>query len=225
MPPDPKRPCRGFNTAVFETIIESGASIVFLSARWAAHAEGGSFGFESGTQTLLADPVGTATTVIENHGVFARGLMRTVEALHARGIVVNIISGWPEIGLNVPQAHWTRYQLGVKEGIALRVSDHNARQQIATRALHQLEQNGFARIYDPAPLFCNEALCRTAIADRLLYADSNHLSCHGTALMQKLIDQMAQDAARARHSSRGNGVGSPAPVGMLKVFKVMETNV
>jgi hypothetical protein len=43
------------------------------------------------------------------------------------------------------------------------------------------------KVFDPLPLFCDEALCRGKDDAHLLYYDTNHLTVYGSQLVWKAL--------------------------------------
>ncbi len=184
---DPKRPCKAFNDAVFSVIREKKdtALTVVLLARWAAHAEAGSYKYEGGSVVYLRDSIAAATTLVENHEVFRRSFLRTIAELRRLNVKVIVLGSIPEIGLNVPQAYFIQQKLG-RPDIKIPYSEFLQRQATVDSAFQRAANQYAFDFIDLSEQLCSKEQCYTRSEEKILYSDSNHLSRFG-------IDQLRLD--------------------------------
>ena len=190
--------CSGFNREVL-AMIERRPQIkdVVLVARWALYAEGTLYGPEPGEPAFLSDSASRAATVEENRRVFERSLRRTVAELRALGRRVWLIAPVPEVGWDVPST-MARLQLhGRDMRIAPTRSEYELRQACVLRTLTSLASVPGVSLVRPDALLCRGSMCEIAVQGQPIYFDDDHLTRHGAAMLEPMLEAIFAASAHA----------------------------
>lgn len=151
---DSKRPCKAFTDKILDVIGNTESiQTVILSARWAAHAEAGSYGYEGGDRIYLQDEESQAHSLTQNREVFVRGFYRTLAAREHLGKNVVIFGSVPEIGINVPQSYFSQSRLGRQAELTITKKDYDDRQSTVTLAFKQAAEAFDFTLIQPANFF------------------------------------------------------------------------
>ena len=199
--PDGK-PCRLFDEAVLRLASRADIDTVVLAAHWSLYATGERVGRETGPGSHILGAPTDRWSSGASETAFRRGLEAAVGALAAAGKRVVVVGPVPEVGLDVPavlaQAAWR----GRRVDIGPSPAAFAARNRVVLSVLADLEARGLARIVRPDAVLCDAARCRVEGGGRALYADDNHLSLHGAALVGPLLDGALASPAAATTVAR-----------------------
>jgi peptidoglycan/LPS O-acetylase OafA/YrhL len=189
----PMPDCRAFNDAVMARAKDAHIREVILESRWAKYAEGTAYGAEpKGRVVVLTDDACTAGEIAhDNHDVFARGLLRTVDRLKVLRKEIVIVAAVPEIGWPVP-AVLARRALAKDTNAANgepRLGTYLARQKFVLSTFDRLKQENTARVLYPHRILCATGSCEVALNGVPLYRDEHHLSVFGSYQLTPLLQQ------------------------------------
>ena len=168
---------------------------VIIAARWAYYANGTRFGMTGRTPFLWRDSETVTPSNAENAAVFARGLRRTVARLQAAGKTVILAGPVPEASADLPSALAREAMRGVNLALEPKLSDFDVRQKIVLAQLSEFGRGGVAVVYPHRVLCAAENICRVAQDGKSLYADDNHLSRAGAALLAPMLEAALRQAA------------------------------
>ena len=191
-----RKDCNAFREAVFEAVAGNKAiTTVIIAARWGYYANGTRFGGEAGDNYFMRDSQTVTPSHAENAAVFARGLRRTVSRLQMMGKTVALIGPVPEIGVNVPNALAREIMRGKTLGFQPARAAFDARQALVVAQFAEFERAGI-RVAYPHLVLCGAAhpQCRVSNDGQSLYADDDHLSHAGAALLVPMLTQLLRDA-------------------------------
>jgi hypothetical protein len=184
------RICRDFNDEAARMATEKNIRTVFLSAKWAAYAEGTHFSVDEGGPTVfLRDDSSNTSDRRQNVHVFARGLERTVAALVHAGKNVIIVASVPEMKVSVPHALTRKHRFNLDADIRLEFSDYLQRQIHVFSEFDKMQRRYGARIIYPHQILCANGYCETMRDGVALYSDSNHLTEFGAKLLSPLFEK------------------------------------
>ncbi len=186
--------CEDLNRAVEDLLRRRKFTDVVLAARWnyylgALKADGS----PEGNQPYFKDGTRKGGTLAENRLVFAEGFKRTVEAIHATGARVWIVSEAPFAEFDVPLQMARNMMRGVPEEtmFGMDFSEKERRDQSLKAAIGNLA----VKVIDPAKNLCANGRCVLVEQGRPLYYDSNHLSKHGA---ERIAPMFAEVFAQAK---------------------------
>ncbi|WP_367783826.1 acyltransferase family protein [Mesorhizobium marinum] len=160
--------------AALQIISSINPSLIILAARWAHYVEGATVGQENGRSPLYA-PDG-------NVGAVTFALDETMDRLSDLAAIV-IMESVPEIGVHVPSM-LARFALFERQvDIAPTRQEYATRQNRASTILGKAAAEHRASIMHPADYLCDSLNCLVELNGHSLYADSNHVSRAGVALL------------------------------------------
>ncbi len=195
----PERGCRAFNEAAFNEIIETGASLVYLSGKWADYAEGQTYPAAGARHFYIRDAVSSEQSVANNRAVFRRNLLATIESLTYRGIRVVLIGPAPEIGWDVPRNLARRNAFDAVLPALPRRDDFLVRQATVLSVLQEAAAMPNVQVLRPDAVLCAD-ICAVEKDAKVLYFDDNHLSSHGVSLLTRELENSL---------ATGGGISSP----------------
>jgi peptidoglycan/LPS O-acetylase OafA/YrhL len=179
--------CRAFNDEVVKLAMSHEITEVILEARWAKNAEGTSYGVEPQGDTVLVDDKSQSGDAADNHAVFERGLVRTVQTLVDAGKKVIVVASVPEIGWPVPAVLARLKLANESRNMAPAVATYFERQRFVMDVLARLKAiHGVSVIY-PHEVLCAGGSCEVARDGIPLYRDEHHLSVYGARLLDPLL--------------------------------------
>ncbi|MGH6871580.1 MAG: acyltransferase family protein [Rhizomicrobium sp.] len=179
--------CKDFNDAVIALALRPQFRAVILDARWAKNAEGTSYGDEPPGRVLLYDDLGRGVDTLSTHAVFARGLVRTVEALHDAKKKVILVASAPEIGWAVPEVLARMRLDGDHRDMVLPIETDLRRQRTVLLDFGMMQSRFGASVVDPADVLCDERVCHVILGGYPLYRDEHHLSAHAARMLIPLL--------------------------------------
>jgi peptidoglycan/LPS O-acetylase OafA/YrhL len=182
--------CRDFNDAARALIEASPAARVVLVARWSHFTREPTHGREERTRVVITDAESTRAEVAANDAVLVRGFERTLDFLRSREVFV--VATVPEIGLPVPQALAQLHRFGRDLEIGPMLEQYRTRQRFVEHALAEARQRHGFTLLEPAVPLCATGRCRVATDGAALYADEDHLSSAGSALLEPLLEQVTR---------------------------------
>jgi len=186
--PDRRSSCYEFNRRILDILAKTPEiDTVFLSSRWALAARGVRYRGESGERVRLADVVSPENNDLPNAELFVIGLQRSVAALQRLGKQVVVVSPVPEIGFDVPSAHFIA---GVTDRdlepiISPSRQEYNDRN---SESLAEFEKLGGVLLARPESFLCDEQVCRVTADGKPLYRDDDHLSVFGSEYVARAFD-------------------------------------
>jgi len=184
--------CRDYNDEAVRIATERNIRTVFLSAKWAAYAEGTHFSVdEGGPSVFLRDDVSNKSDRHQNIEVFSRGLERTVAALVHAGKNVIIVASVPEMKVSVPHALARRHMFNLDTDIRLELADYLQRQAHVFSELDKMQRRYGAKIVYPHQILCANGYCDVMRDGIVLYSDSNHLTEFGARLLSPLFEELS----------------------------------
>jgi peptidoglycan/LPS O-acetylase OafA/YrhL len=175
--------CKGFNDAVIVLATRPGIRDVILDARWAKNAEGTSYGDEPRGRIQIYDDVGHGVDAISTHAVFARGLVRTIQALTDAKKTVILVGSAPEIGYAVPLVLAQRRLTGDTRTMDIPLEVHLHRQRTVMLDFALMRSRFGVRLVDPADVLCDDSVCHVMRNGAPLYRDEHHLSATAARLL------------------------------------------
>ncbi|HWE07252.1 MAG TPA: acyltransferase family protein [Rhizomicrobium sp.] len=185
----PRPDCRAFNDAVAALAKRPEITEIVLESRWAKYAEGSTYGEEPRGRVVLLDNSCRTAAPNDNHGVFLRGLDRTVSELRKEGKKVVIVASVPEIGWPVPAVLARRALAEDAEGADPDAGTYLNRQRFALNAFASLRQRYGAIVLYPHSVLCRTGSCEVALNGIPLYRDEHHLSVKGALQLLPLFTQ------------------------------------
>jgi peptidoglycan/LPS O-acetylase OafA/YrhL len=184
--------CRDFNDEAARIATEKNIRTVFLSAKWAAYAEGTHFSIDDGgLSVFLRDDASNKSDRRQNVGVFSRGLERTVAALAHAGKNVIIVASIPEMKVSVPHALARKHMFNLNIDIRLEFGDYLQRQLHVFSELEKMQGRYGVKIIYPHQILCANGYCETMRDGIVLYSDSNHLTEFGARLLSPLFEDLS----------------------------------
>jgi peptidoglycan/LPS O-acetylase OafA/YrhL len=183
----PKPDCRAFNDAVAALAKRPEITEIILESRWAKYAEGSTYGYEPRGRVVLLDNMCRTPAPDDNHGVFLRGLDRTVSELRKEGKKVVIVASIPEIGWPVPAILARRALAENADGVDPDVGTYLNRQRFVLNAFTSLRQRYGANVLYPHTVLCRSGACAVALNGVPLYRDEHHLSVKGARQLLPLF--------------------------------------
>jgi hypothetical protein len=184
--------CRDFNDETARMATEKNIRTVFLSAKWAAYAEGTHFSVDDGGPLLfLRDDLSNSSDRRQNVHVFSRGLERTVAALAHAGKNVIIVASVPEMKVSVPHALTRKHVFNLDTDIRLEFSDHLQRQIHVFSELDKMQRRYGVKVIYPHQVLCANGYCEVMRDGVALYSDSNHLTEFGAKLLSPLFEEFS----------------------------------
>jgi peptidoglycan/LPS O-acetylase OafA/YrhL len=204
--PDRKSSCHEFNQRVLDIIANTPTiDTVILSSRWALAATGTRYKGESGEKVRLADAVSPENNTLSNAELFALGLERSVGALQDLGKKVVIVSAIPEIGFDVPSAHFvTRItNRDLESLISPTIREYGDRNAQAIAQFEKLRDEALVEVVRPETYLCNRDYCRVTANGMPLYRDDDHLSVYGSEYVAPSFNEVLQQLAIPPQRSSG----------------------
>ena len=183
----PMADCRAFNDAVAALAKRPEITEVILESRWAKYAEGTTYGYEPKGRVVLLDNSCRTAAPNDNHGVFLRGLERTVSGLTQEGKKVVIVASIPEIGWPVPAILARRALAENADGVDPGVGAYMERQSFVLKTFAGLRQRYGAMVLYPHSVLCRSGTCAVALNGVPLYRDEHHLSVKGARQLLPLF--------------------------------------
>lgn len=183
----PKPDCRAFNDAVAALAKRPGITEIILESRWAKYAEGSTYGYEPRGRVVLLDNTCRTAAPNDNHGVFLRGLDRTVSDLRREGKKVVIVASVPEIGWPVPAVLARRALAENADGVDPDVGTYLNRQRFVLKAFANMQQRFGTIVLYPHSVLCRSGSCAVALNGVPLYRDEHHLSVKGARQLVPLF--------------------------------------
>jgi peptidoglycan/LPS O-acetylase OafA/YrhL len=182
----PDHDCDGHNATVLASVLETPSiGTVIFFARWALATEGSRAENERGGQAILALSGETSNDISDNAQLVELGLSRLVEALRARDLNVIIISGTPEIGVNVPDTVlWQS-----SDALGPTRIEINQRNERADQIIDDIAEKYGVRVLSPRDFLCSET-CLIQIGGVPLYRDDDHFSAFGA---RWLVNELMND--------------------------------
>jgi hypothetical protein len=181
--------CAAYNAAVLDLVRhEPGIGTVVLAGQWSLYATGTPYAARADLGVSLedltaADPSQPAT----NEAVFRHGLSEAVRLLVEAGKRVVLIGPVPEVAAPVPWtlalAAWHDRHIDLRPAR----SDFALRNATALGLLGEFEERGLATVLYPDAILCDAERCRVVEDGRPLYADDNHLTRVGAAMLEPLF--------------------------------------
>lgn len=180
--------CRARMDAAYAQILDDFTiETVILVAQWANYTTGYRWNDRQVAAYRFGD--GTATEPADNPAMFEAALRHTLEAIRAAGKGVLVVGPLPEYPLNVPRVLGKAIHFGSsQESLLLGRDAYRARNAEVLDAFAVLESFGNAVLLDPVLAFCSADACSPVGTDgAALYADDNHLSSAGGAILSARI--------------------------------------
>lgn len=179
--------CNAFNRMVIDYIEATPAvSTVVLAARWSLYDGGPRFGpDDQGEPVSIVVSGDVQDRTQKGASGFAEGLTRTVTRLRRAGRAVVVIGSIPPMGVNVPNC----LVRNLMRWSSMSSCDQDARPVLS--ALSRVD-GAIAEIGDhvqgvctylPAPDLCATGRCVSRFGEIVLYADDDHLTAPGAALV------------------------------------------
>jgi len=194
---DRNNACDAHNATVLAMIeADSNIHVVVLAGRWALSVEGARAPNEAGQPAILAKTGQSGAGIEDNARLVSEGLAQLVARLRARGIIVVIIAGIPEIGRNVPDLILVFGSNNAPTGFIPDLAAYTRRNGRANAILERISTEFGAQLVEPANILCAPN-CRVEVGGELLYRDDDHLSDFGA---RWLLPQLM--AASSEHTHR-----------------------
>jgi peptidoglycan/LPS O-acetylase OafA/YrhL len=203
--PDTDFRCVEFNDASRRAIAASGASTVFLVARWAHYTADPTYGSEPRTRVILRDEwAGSENARNADNGLLLdRGLRRTLASLAGHRIVV--VAGIPEVGYAVPSVLARIHHLGSRLDIRPARGAFEARQR-DVQSLLDAEQREFSFLqWHPSDALCDRTACEVMRDGRPLYIDGHHLSLTGAHVLATAFEPQFSELLDRNFAAAGAG--------------------
>lgn len=192
-----KGACPQFNQSVLNFLAESPhIHTVILGGRWALSAQGTRYKQEYGQPVQLIDlkseQAVESFNEIQAQTLFEKGFIRTLKKLHELGKKVIIVSGIPEVGLDVPHALNSAYLRGlnVDQSIAPSWEEYQLRQKEVSSFLQQVSAQPGVKVIHPASKLCQQNSCQVEAEGQALYRDDDHLSTWGSLWIASIYDEV-----------------------------------
>ncbi|HKY94602.1 MAG TPA: SGNH hydrolase domain-containing protein, partial [Kiloniellales bacterium] len=181
--------CLDFGERVIEYVNENDIDVVVLHARWPMYVEGRRYGFEDGTVPLNGKD--GAALVHDKLG-------QLIEYLEVRDIDVVLIGSVPEAGFNVPDTLALATLLDRRQKtFSLDRQAVDARQRRTSIMLRDLAGRYRVPLIDPIAALCDFESCYLEKDGLSLYADEDHLSREGVALLEPLLAPLRLELEKA----------------------------
>lgn len=192
-----KAACPQFNQSVLNFLAESPQiHTVILSGRWALSAQGTRYKQEYGQPVQLTDlkpeQAVESFNEIQAQTLFEKGFIRTLKKLHELGKKVIIVSGVPEVGLDVPHALNSAHLRGlnVDQTIAPSWEEYQLRQKEVSSFLQKVSTQPGVKVIHPASKLCQQNSCQVEAEGQALYRDDDHLSTWGSLWIASIYDEV-----------------------------------
>lgn len=177
--------------AVLDAIAANPAlSRVILVSRWAFYAHGTRFQSEVGHPVFIRDAETRQVSLAENRRVFARGVERTIGALHALGRQVAVVRQVPENEFDLAVAMARAQWLGRETAFAPSRQAYEERQALTDGIFDALDQ---VATLDLGSVLCQSMDCPVSNAGRPLYRDSNHLTATFARTLAPIVAPLLRD--------------------------------
>jgi hypothetical protein len=167
---------------------------VVLSTRGPLYFSGTAFGVEAevaSRNNWQLDPVQENDTTTTKQERFLRGFSRTISMLEGYGRTVTFVIDVPELGIDphtcIPGRPLTFAAPTVSPCTVSRTVVDQRQGEYRTIVKALMEEHPKMRVFDPLPLFCDDALCHGKADAHLLYYDTNHLSVYGSQLVWRAL--------------------------------------
>ncbi len=177
--------CLKLNNSVIDWIHRNSIKLVFMSARWALTISGERYLEENGERVMLSP--GTSK---DNVSIVSSSLTKTVDSLTEYGIRVILVSGVPEIGLDVPRVLLLKKYLNRTVRIAPTLEEFMQRNRTSLAILEATAvANDQVYLINPYKVFCvpETEQCMVDADGDYLYSDDNHLSVKGANLLTGIL--------------------------------------
>jgi hypothetical protein len=144
--------------------------------------------------------------------VFSAGLLRAIGLLVSSGKRVYVVFDVPELPF-LPSNCVARPMFNKQSVCSVERSVVNHRQEGLRRIISCIEKQ-FPSVYvfDPAPLFCTNALCTPVRKDFSYYFDSHHLSIRGSKVVATALLKFISDTNSAPNAGQPAAMHSPIPL-------------
>ena len=186
--------CLEFGQSVKEYIDDNDVDVVVLHARWPMYVEGTRYGLEDG----IVDLTGS-----DNAAVVRDKLGELIAYLKAKNIDVVLVGSVPEAGFDVANTLAIAAWRGdPDENLSIARKAVDARQARAAQMLRDLAQHYGVPLIEPTAALCDSDHCYLEREGESLYADEDHLSPYGVALLDPLLGPMRIEFAKAARLSR-----------------------
>jgi hypothetical protein len=183
--------CRAFATQTIQ-YLESATALqrVLIVGRWSVYIQGQLNADPGraitqvlmGSNPLLMNASGGATTPVERARLFEAALRTTCERLRAKGKRVYVNDPIPEVGWDVPMTlarltwfHPTQAVSGPT------IAEYQARNQLTLEVIQRLAREGLLTELSPQRWLCRGQGCLLREGTDVFYADGDHVSRAGSA--------------------------------------------
>jgi hypothetical protein len=122
---------------------------------------------------------------------FAAHITRSACSL-AKQRTVYLLRPIPEIGVHVPKALSRRMAWGIREDISIPIQEYRKRNGWVWAAQDAAREDCGIKILDPTEYLCDRARCFGSRNLRPLYADDDHLSEFGNALLSPMFAEISR---------------------------------
>ncbi len=177
--------CTALNDAIIAWLGRHEIRTVFMVARWALNMTGDRYGEERGARAQLS-PEGAQSNAV----VVAAALRQTVSRLTALGIKVVLISGVPEVGLDVPRTLALQRYLHKTSRLVPTLEEYLQRNASSLQLLQAVSQE-FPNVglVHPYQKLCpvESGVCQVEIGGSPLYSDDDHLSLTGARYLTEML--------------------------------------
>ena len=184
--------CHRFNQLMLDYLSKHpNINTVILAARWSLSVKGTHYKHEGGGPIKLVDLRSNGSNRLNNTELFERGLQRTIESIRKAGRKVVLVSPVPEVGYNVPSAHYIALITGrnLNHIIAPSITEYYRRNEEVLDFFSKLKRDASLAIVDLTPYFCDERYCSVVSEDGFaLYRDEDHLSTYGARRISPAFD-------------------------------------
>lgn len=184
---NPVRGCLELNEAVVRFVREQNIKKVILGARWTLNLTGQPYQGEHGNGPVWTAPgAGSSNAAAVEHGI-----RRSIETLIAGGARIFLVSGVPEVGVDVPRAMALQQHFSRTLQIAPRLDTFMSRN---AGSLHLLETIGSdypaVTLLHPYKNLCSSVtgICRIELNGVPWYCDDDHLSLAGAQSIRKIFE-------------------------------------
>jgi hypothetical protein len=126
--------------------------------------------------------------------LMARGLERTINKYGNIGTKIILLGSVPIQNYSAREIYKQTYlapevfRIGVLDGLHVKLSDHNKRQQEYTDIFNSQKSNYFYYL-DLTPYYCDGIKCHVGTIDKSFYIDTNHISVTGTNSTYKALNK------------------------------------
>lgn len=176
--------CPEFNDWVQRAIVDYPADVpVVLLSRTTTYILGYTErhdGIASGPGIYFSEPAAEADDAFLEE--FSKELVAST-CLLAKHRKVFLVRPIPEMGINVPQAMARSLALGSSRQPSLSLKAYRLRHEVVIAAQDAASRQCNAEILDPLPMLCKAGQCVSAVNDRPIYYDDDHLSEFGNKLL------------------------------------------